>query len=271
LFSFDQFNRFYQDVVDEVYAIWTPQMQDAISRHNRGWAVSNFDFHQYFKMSSIRYYYAYRDIDHGRGKNVCDVGGFWGIFPITLIRAGFQVTMTESLQYYGTNFDRLFEFIREQGVEIIDYDPFQAGNPLPKKFDAVTVMAVLEHYPHSLKIFMDNIKSMLNTGGSIYIEVPNIAYWPKRLAFLLGRSPLVPIDVIYDSEVPFTGHHHEFEKKELDILLQRNELKILEEHFYSYSAYKNVHDLVKDPLGFLINSIFKKSREVISLLCTPKS
>jgi 2-polyprenyl-3-methyl-5-hydroxy-6-metoxy-1,4-benzoquinol methylase len=263
----------YQKVVQDIYSLWTPEMQKSVARHNNGWATSMFDFEQYFRLSSHRYYTAYQDIYGDNGQRVCDVGGFWGIFPVTLERAGFNVSMTESLEYYDHAFDDLFKYIRSQHVKIIDFDPFQSQNSLLEKFDAITIMAVLEHYPHSLNVFMKNIVSMLKPEGRIYIEVPNIAFWKKRIDLLLGRSPLVPLEVIYRSKVPFTGHHHEFVKSELDFLVNQSGLRINKEHFYNYSLQVSLKDIIQNPMNFFVNILFKDTREVMSVLCclTPKS
>jgi 2-polyprenyl-3-methyl-5-hydroxy-6-metoxy-1,4-benzoquinol methylase len=117
-------------------------------------------------------------------------------------------------------------------VEIFDYDPFEAEAALDRRFDVVTLMAVLEHYPHSHKILMKYISSLIRPDGKLYIEVPNIAYWPKRVSLLIGRTPLADI---YRSDVPFIGHHYEFTITELRELADLSGMKALAEDFYNYT------------------------------------
>jgi 2-polyprenyl-3-methyl-5-hydroxy-6-metoxy-1,4-benzoquinol methylase len=173
---FPEFDRIYQETVREVYGHWSPAMQERLAENCRGWAPDVFDFRNYLQASSERFYRAYRRLaELAPGNRVCDVGGFWGVFAVTLRALGFNVTMTESLGYYGDAFDPLFRAIETRGIVVVDYDPFAPDQRLSARFDAVTVMAVIEHYPHSLKPFLDNLKGLLGPSGIVHIGVPNIA------------------------------------------------------------------------------------------------
>jgi 2-polyprenyl-3-methyl-5-hydroxy-6-metoxy-1,4-benzoquinol methylase len=271
--SFERFDKEYQDVVEAVYRYWTPQMQVELASHNVGWDLGKFNFATYLRASSIRFYKAYSSFaEQGCRQTVCDVGGFWGVFPVTLKRLGYGVTMTESLQYYGDSFTALFRYIAEQGVAILDYDPFQSETLPPGRFDVVTLMAFLEHYPHSLKALLKNIISLINAGGSLYIEVQNIAFWPKRINLLLGRTPLVPLNQIFRSQVPFIGHHHEFTISELRELAHLSGLVVNKEVFYNYSpgALPGLRMLICNPLQFLSWLFLADSRECLAVLCRLK-
>ena len=78
--GFKQFDTLYQDVVSNVYHHWTDDMQEQLAQHCYGWKNGLFDFRKYLTTSSIRYYYAYKELCKA-GNSVCDVGGFWGVFP----------------------------------------------------------------------------------------------------------------------------------------------------------------------------------------------
>lgn len=272
--SFEEFDRVYQESVELVFEHWTSEMQAEMAVHCHAWGPDLFDFKNYLTVSSNRFYRAYRAFaSRGHKQRVCDVGGFWGVFPITLKELGFDVAMTESLQYYGDSFGRLFKYIAERGVPIFDYDPFEPGaRLLAPRFDVVTVMAVLEHYPHSLKVFMENINALMANDGRIYIEVPNIAYWPKRVGLLRGQTPLALVGDIYRSGVPFIGHHHEFTIAELRELARLSGLSVLTEDFYNYTpgAVPGFKMLVRSPLQFLAFSFLKDSRECLAVLCKTK-
>ncbi|HEX7241529.1 MAG TPA: methyltransferase domain-containing protein, partial [Longimicrobiaceae bacterium] len=206
-----EFERAYREALAGVWPHWSPGMQAEMARHCHGWSPERFDFRAYLDASAARFHRAYRALaEDASVRSVCDVGGFWGVFPLTLKRLGYEVAMTESLRYYSEAFRGLFDHVAAQGVEIVDYDPFEEGSPLAGSWDAVTVMAVLEHYPHSLRPFMENVVAGVRPGGMVFVEVPNIAFWPKRVSFLRGHSPHTPIGDVYRSAVPFIGHHHEF-------------------------------------------------------------
>lgn len=207
----------YRTVVGEVREFWAPEMQEEVALHNRGWAVGSYDFIQYLDVSIDRYYAAYCGVE-GAG-SVLDVGGMWGVLPMTLRRFGIAADMTECLRFYSGAFDALFDHIRASGVRVNDADPFEPDFDLGHDLDAITLMAVLEHYPNSLRALFENVRRALRPGGRLFIEVPNIAYWVHRARLAVGHSPLPGADVVYRSAVPFTGHHHEFTSSELRAVL----------------------------------------------------
>jgi 2-polyprenyl-3-methyl-5-hydroxy-6-metoxy-1,4-benzoquinol methylase len=271
--SFQEFDSIYQKSSKSIYEYWTTQMQADIATHCYLWRPGLFDFRTYLQASSIRFYKAYRSFAAEENvKTVCDIGGFWGVFPITLKSLGYDVAMTESLKYYNDSFQDLFKYIAEQGVAIFDYDPFQPNVPSLGCFDVITVMAILEHYPHSLKDFMKNIISLISPEGQVYMEVPNIAFWPKRINFLLGQTPLVKIEHIYNSEVPFIGHHHEFTLSELRNLVALSGLSVISENLYNYSpgTLPGIKTLIRHPFWFIVFSMLKDSRECLAVSCKLK-
>jgi 2-polyprenyl-3-methyl-5-hydroxy-6-metoxy-1,4-benzoquinol methylase len=198
------------------------------------------------------------------------VGGFWGVFAITLRELGYDTTMTEALQYYSDSFSQLFNHIGDRGVTVVDYDPFNPGASRIGQFDFVTVMAVLEHYPHSLSIFIENVISIMRSTGRLYIEAPNIAHWPKRIDFLLGKTPLPPLEEIFKSKDPFIGHHHEFTISELRDLAKLSGLSVISERFYNYSPHglPSLKRMLRNPIQFLASALLKDSRECLAILCT---
>lgn len=266
--SFDRFNQVYQAAVDSVANYLTYEMQSEISRHCFSWRPERFDFRKYLKASSIRYYHAYRSFSEvTKYRSLCDVGGFWGGFPLAMKTLGVDVYMTESLKYYGTAFRPLFDYLSGRGVCIINYDPFGTECP-PGQYDFVTVMAVLEHYPHSLRGLMNNLSAMIQAQGRLYFEVPNIAYWPKRVALLRGQTPLAPQYDVYKSEVPFIGHHYEFTLAELRTLVKLSDLEIVKELLYSYSNQQSFRQKIcSRPLETVVQLLWPKTRECLAVVC----
>ncbi|KZB51835.1 hypothetical protein AUP41_06485 [Thalassospira xiamenensis] len=242
-------------------------MQEEVARHCFPWRESVTNFKEYLLASEQRYLNAYRLLmENGGFNSLCDVGGFFGAFPLTLSRLGHKVAMTEALEYYSESFNPLFDFLTDQDVNIIDYDPFGSSSLPEKDFDVVTVMAVIEHYPHSLKKFMENILRVFKQDGRVYIDVPNIAYWPKRMAMLLGKTPLVPVSDIFRSSEPFIGHHHEFTRQEVRDLASLCGIEILRELYFNYSFRGPfIKRFYSDPLLTLM-SYNPSMRECIGIL-----
>lgn len=274
--TFEEFEKVYLDVVESVLEHYTPEMQQEMSQHCVDWGPDVYDFSVYLRSSAERYYIAYKEIYKSGAKTVCEVGGFWGVFPITLARFDFKVCMTEALKYYSSAFDDLFIYIRTQNVEIIDYDPFQEeASTLNKEFDAISLIAVLEHYPHSHAFLMSNIRTMLKSDGLFFVEVPNIAYWPKRWGFLFGKSPLVSMTCKYRSKIPFIGHHHEFTYEDLIELLKLANFQPKEPYFINYSRLTPqslrgwLSSLKSGQIFFhIITHLFPQTRELILLAST---
>lgn len=267
---YSEFSEVYREVVADMWPHWNTEMQTEIARHCHGWRPGASDFKLYLEASVVRFYQAYQALRPSAEQTVCDVGGFWGVWALTLRALGHDVSMTETLRYYAGSFDPLFDHIREKGVVVYDLDPFDKDVELPRTFDLVSVMAVIEHYPHSLRTFMHNIKSLVTAGGRVYLEVPNIAYLPRRIGLLAGRTPLAEMGDIYHSEVPFIGHHHEFTIAELRQLARLSGFAVLEEYFLNYTpgtagGLRSVLRMAAK-LPFWL---FKETREVISILCTP--
>jgi 2-polyprenyl-3-methyl-5-hydroxy-6-metoxy-1,4-benzoquinol methylase len=267
--SFEQFDLVYQRVVDDVLRHWSSAMQERLAANCVGWAPDSYDFRNYLQVSSVRFYRAYRQIvELAPGSRVCDVGGFWGVWALTLKELGLSATMTESLRFYGDAFYPLFDTISGRGVAVLDFDPFEPGASLGDRFDAVTVMAVLEHYPHSLKAFLRNVGALLDTDGILHLEVPNLAYWGKRIAMLKGKSPLVDVRVIFRSGVPFIGHHHEFTMEELKGLAELAGYVVMREDCFNYSLVSmGWKRKVRKPLETLAFALAPTTRECLSVTC----
>jgi 2-polyprenyl-3-methyl-5-hydroxy-6-metoxy-1,4-benzoquinol methylase len=274
----ERFASVYLQTLLDLSALWNADMQSEIAQHNIGWVPGRTDFEGYLRCSLVRYEYAMTAIKSVGATSVCDVGGFLGVFPVTLSRLGFDVAMTESPRYYSHAFDAAFERIAAEGVTIIDVDLFnETAGDRQKGFDVVTLMAVLEHYPHSLRTALNNVVQLLSPRGHLYVETPNIAYWPKRWNMLHGQSPLVPATDIFDSAVPFIGHHHEFAPDELEELLRRAGFEPLRQWLFNYSrprvdTWQKLAWRIR-PAGWgeniedLIFRWWPRTRECVSLLC----
>ena len=96
-------------------------------------------------------------------------------------------------------------------------------------------MAIIEHLANSPRPLLENARGLLEPEGRVVVEAPNIAYWPKRYGLLRGRSPHPPMRQIFDSEPPFTGHHHEYTQGELREVMEWSGLRVEAETSFNYT------------------------------------
>jgi len=88
-------------------------------------------------------------------------------------------------------------------------------------FDAVTLLAVLEHVfdPYSV---IHEIHRVLRPGGTLIIDIPNVASFTNRARILFGRLPVTSGDPGWDG-----GHLHYFTKYSLDQFLLSEGFEII--------------------------------------------
>jgi len=249
----EAFRSAYREAVAEVLPYLGEERLHAIGRHNPGWGAGRFDVRGYLEASETRYVHALETFARsGRGlagTSVLDVGGFMGAFPLALRRLGVEVALAERYDYYGGAFDELRAHLEAQGIEVWDRDMTMAGQaPDGRRFGLVTCMAVLEHLASSPRALMENMRAALEPGGQLLVEVPNLAYWPKRLAVLAGGTVHPPLADVYAAQVPFTGHHREYTEADLRELLTLAGFELRELESFNYTPQDP-----RGPLGRLLD------------------
>jgi SAM-dependent methyltransferase len=232
-----RFEEVYGECVAEVMQRM-PEDWSSFAKHNIGWSKDRFDAEGYLRMSAERYWRAYRMLAESGARSVIEIGGFLAAFPLALARLGLEIAVAERYDYYGTAIDRIAAHLRGNGVRVIDADltsPLADRSPVLGHFDAATCMAVAEHLAHSPRHLMENIRAALRPGGALVFEVPNLAFWPKRYAFLVrGESVLAPISDVYHSDVPFTGHHREYTLSDARYVVREAGLEVVREETFNY-------------------------------------
>jgi methionine biosynthesis protein MetW len=89
-------------------------------------------------------------------------------------------------------------------------------------FDVVTLVAVLEHV-FNVNFVLKEVNRILKKGGKIIIEVPNLAFLPRRLEILFGRAPRTG----YGASDYDIGHLHYFTQDSLKKLLEKHGFKVI--------------------------------------------
>ena len=102
--------------------------------------------------------------------------------------------------------------------QVADFDlglPFEDGY-----FDVITGIATFA-YTYNPYFAIQDIKRILKKGGILILEVPNIAWLPRRISLLLGILPRVSNGAGWDG-----GHLHNFTVTSLRDFLEEQGFKI---------------------------------------------
>jgi methionine biosynthesis protein MetW len=154
----------------------------------------------------------------GHGQSLLDVGCWDGRLLEKIRDAGLYQELT------GVDIvEAGVKLVREKGFSAQVVDLNAGVLPFPDRhFDAVTMLAVLEHVfdPYSI---IREIRRVLRPGGALIIDVPNVASVTNRARILLGRIPVTSHDSGWDG-----GHLHYFTRHALDHFLQNEGFDVLE-------------------------------------------
>ena len=167
---------------------------------------------------------------------ILDIGIFIPVLPITLAKLGYQVEAIEKLALYENTLNPILEYVQETyGLKIHDIDIISGDiSELNAKFDIVLLMAVLEHLNGSPKGLLEKCKYLLKPSGNLFVEVPNIASFSKRISFFLkGKSPFPEYSDYFLSDYPFEGHNREYNFKELEYALSMTGFEIRQVKYLS--------------------------------------
>jgi len=257
--SFEQFAQVYEHEAAGIWWIFSRRGDKGMSENCADY--KEYDWGEFLSASTKRFYKAFQAIQARPDvKTVCDMGGFLGAFPLTLKRFGYKVKMIEDMGLHNKSLHDVFDFLHKSGVTLYAGNVFE--NKLDGDSDFVTAMSTAEHYAHSLKTFMQNFSAL---GKYYYFEVPNIAYWPKRIALLRGQSPLPSIQNIFNSKEPYTGHHHEMTYDEVMFLLRDTLIENVAFFNYSVPDWPGVKEFIKNPIQLLAHKFYPNTRELIAV------
>jgi len=219
--------------------------------HNPGWHPDRHAVGEYLRASEDRYVHVLELFARSGASarpRVLEVGGFFGAFPLALARLGLTVTLSEKYEYYYGAFDDLRALLEREGVDVWDEDLTQPIESLGReRFGLVTALAIVEHLASTPRPLMENLRDLLADDGKLLLEVPNIAYWPKRIQALLGESIHPPLRDVYDAAIPFTGHHREYTAAELRDLITWSGL-----HMQGFMTYNYTPEPARRGLSWLL-------------------
>ncbi len=222
--------------------IWaTMKDADFASLVEKSPELEGYDWQTYLKCSVARMVRAV-DSFHGFGVEsgrLLDIGSYFGNFPLMFARAGYEAQALDSYDGYGESLSPAVNILKSEGVGILDFR--ETGYNLEEipddTYDAVSLMGVIEHIPHTPRLLLEGITRVLKPGGVLLIDTPNIAYIYNRQKLSKGVSPLASIESQFESTIPFEGHHREYTADEMVWMLKRVGHVDIKVTMYNYSLY----------------------------------
>jgi 2-polyprenyl-3-methyl-5-hydroxy-6-metoxy-1,4-benzoquinol methylase len=226
-----------EQATEQVIAATRRSDFSSLERHSPG--LKGFDWENYLRLSSIRMVRALRHLTQTLvpGSRVLDFGSYFGNFSLMTAYAGFQVTALDTYKNYGSCFSELLNVLQARRIEIIENltDCFPDGNEF--KFDAVLLMGVIEHIPHTPRFLLRDIYSAMRPGGLLVLDTPNLAYLYTRQRLARGESIFTSIQSQFWTELPFEGHHREYTSTEVEWMLSESGFQVNSFEAFNYSLY----------------------------------
>src|SRR5699024_2148236 len=136
--------------------------------------------------------------------HVLDFGSYFGNFALAARKFGCRVDALDGYRDYQPALTGERALLEANGVTVID----SSGDTgvLDRrgvKYDAIFLMGVIEHIPHSPKGLLDHVCRQLKPGGLLILDTPNIAYAHRRLQLARGESVHPPIEIQFNCPEPF--------------------------------------------------------------------
>lgn len=196
-------------------------------------------FTMYLRQSAIRVYHllqvlSARDV---RPAAAIEVGSLFGQFAVCLQRLGWSVTVVDRYRAYGGAFDGYVAYLRGRGITVVETDRTDENAAFAAlgTFDLALAMAVIEHIPHTPRLFLSSLVSHVRAGGHVALDTPNIArYWNRRL-LAAGRTVHQRLEDQFYSEVPYEGHHREYTAAEMVWMLEQCGCRDIDVSLFDYN------------------------------------
>jgi SAM-dependent methyltransferase len=153
------------------------------------------------------------------GGTLVDLGGYFGVMAHALTGLGYDAHIVDSYGPIGGDHPGLATWWEQSGMTAHDID-LQAGDlKLPfddDSVDLVTLLAVIEHFPNSPRLVLEEAGRILKPGGVFIVDTPNAGFFGTRVGFAMhGGGLWADVGELYHSDFPFHGHKRCYNRQEL--------------------------------------------------------
>jgi 2-polyprenyl-3-methyl-5-hydroxy-6-metoxy-1,4-benzoquinol methylase len=182
----------------------------------------------------------------GSDVKICDMGGGYSLFAVGCAAMGMKSVLIDDFKdpVVGQT-DSPLELFRSYGVEIISMDGVQEALPFePGSIDVFTMFEAIEHFHHSPKSLLHQMKATLSDDGLLILSAPNSVNIRKRLAVPLGYSNWSSMGSWYELEV-FRGHVREPTVSDLKYIAHDLGLRDIEVLGLNWMGLRNSRAIVR--------------------------
>jgi len=157
------------------------------------------------------------------GARLLEIGSLFGSFALPLARLGYRVTAVDRYRAFEGGLDAYIDLMQAEGVEVIQVTRETETATIEQlpEFDCVMAMAVIEHVPHTPRLFLDSLRRRTLPDGVIALDTPNLTRFWNRRRLSQDESVFQDLGLQYECEVPYEGHHREYTAREMHWLLEQ--------------------------------------------------
>lgn len=160
-----------------------------------------------------------------KGGKILELGAGNGIVAKSLLKSDLSISNYTVSEISKPRLEGLRKNVIDKRLSIINLNAENLPENIDVKYDAIIMIALIEHLIDPMGA-MKKIRRLLNPGGFVYIDTPNIAKYTRRIKLLFGKFPSTssrneglttysnqPVD-LYDE-----GHLHYFTYRSLSLML----------------------------------------------------
>lgn len=173
------------------------------------------------------------------GGRVLDYGAYFGNFALMFQELGFAVDAVDAYASYRPSLDPVLDLLAARQIPVLDFSVVGrdlSGLPADS-YDAVLLMGVIEHVPHTPRMLMESLDRVIKPGGLLILDTPNAVQLPNRQKFARGESIMPAIATQFHATVPFEGHHREYTVAEVLWMVQEIGHQAMSAELFNYSNY----------------------------------
>lgn len=195
----------------------------------------------YLNLARDSYVRTVRDVDalfrDGRQeRRILEIGAFLGPVSVALRKLGYAVSALDIPEFEASA--SLRALYARHDIPFAGLNLRQAALPYAAgAFDAVLFCEVMEHWNFNPLPVLQEVNRVLETGGYVYIGMPNQAAIANRIKLLFGRSVHNPVDDFFKqldrrSNMIVGLHWREYTQAEALALLGRMGFEAAAAYFY---------------------------------------